>query len=106
MLKLNTLVTPLIFYSNFSYILDLQPYLQIFEDRFSLDARHLTLSFGIRETFLCNMYTAKPHFYIAKLGYAGVYLFSYFAPKHRLWVHVRTINEYLQSMFLAKIRKY
>ena len=36
-----------------------------------------------------------PHFYIAKLGYAGVYLFFFFlifAPKHRLWVLVRTAS--------------
>ena len=31
----------------------------------------------------------EPHFYIAKLGYAGEYLFFlFFAPKHRLWVLV------------------
>ena len=30
------------------------------------------------------------HFYIAKLGYTGVYLFFLiFASKHRLWVLVR-----------------
>ena len=28
----------------------------------------------IRKTWPCNEYTLKPHFYIAKLGYAGVYL--------------------------------
>ena len=27
---------------------------------------------------------------IAKLGYAGVYIFSYFCSKHRWWVFVRT----------------
>ena len=33
----------------------------------------------------------KPHFYIVKVGFAGVYLFFlFFAPKHRLWVLVRT----------------
>ena len=33
----------------------------------------------------------KPHFYIEKLGFAGVYLFFLiFDPKHRLWVLVRT----------------
>ena len=28
----------------------------------------------IRKTFPCKEYPAKPHFYIVKLGYAGVYL--------------------------------
>ena len=33
----------------------------------------------------------KPHFYMVKLGYAGVYLFLLiFDPKHRLWVLIRT----------------
>ena len=26
----------------------------------------------------CNVYPIEPHFYIAKLGYAGVYLFFLF----------------------------
>ena len=29
----------------------------------------------IRKTCPCNIYPHKPHFYIVKLGYAGVYLF-------------------------------
>ena len=29
----------------------------------------------IRITCPCNVYPLEPHFYIAKLGYAGVYLF-------------------------------
>ena len=32
----------------------------------------------IRKTCPCNEYPLKPHFYIAKLGYAGVYLFFLF----------------------------
>ena len=33
----------------------------------------------ITKTCSCNVYPLEPHFYIAKLGYAGVYLFfSYF----------------------------
>ena len=49
------------------------------------------LSIFIRKTCLCNIYPLKPHCYIEKLGYAGVYLFFLiFAPKHRLWVLVRT----------------
>ena len=46
-----------------------------------------------RKTCPCNIYLLIPHFYIAKLGYAGVYLFFLiFAPKHRLWVLVRTAS--------------
>ena len=29
----------------------------------------------IRKTCTCNLYPLKPHFYIANLGFAGVYLF-------------------------------
>ena len=32
----------------------------------------------IRKTCPCNEYPLKPHFYIAKLGYAGVYLIFLF----------------------------
>ena len=32
----------------------------------------------IRKTCPCNIYPLIPHFYIAKLGYAGVYLFFLF----------------------------
>ena len=32
----------------------------------------------IRKTCSCNVYPLIPHFYIAKLGYAGVYLFFLF----------------------------
>ena len=32
----------------------------------------------IKITFPCNIYPLLPHFYIAKLGYKGVYLFSLF----------------------------
>ena len=35
----------------------------------------------IRKTCPCNEYPLKPHFYIAKLGYAGVYLFFLFLLK-------------------------
>ena len=30
---------------------------------------------SIRKTCPCNIFPLKPHFYIEKLGYAGVYLF-------------------------------
>ena len=32
----------------------------------------------IRKTCPCNEYPCKPHFYIVKLGFAGVYLFFLF----------------------------
>ena len=32
----------------------------------------------IRKTCPCNIYPLKPHFYVEKLGYAGVYLFFLF----------------------------
>ena len=55
---------------------------------------HKTLTdIFIRKPCPCNVYRLEPHFYIAKLGYAGVYLFFLiFAPKHRLWVLVRTAS--------------
>ena len=31
----------------------------------------------VRKTCPCNVYPLEPHFYIAKLGYAGVYLFLF-----------------------------
>ena len=34
-----------------------------------------SVSLIIRKTCPCNEYPLEPHFYIAKLGYAGVYLF-------------------------------
>ena len=33
---------------------------------------------NIMKTCPCNVYPPEPHFYIAKLGYAGVYLFFLF----------------------------
>ena len=33
---------------------------------------------NITKTCPCNVYPFEPHFYIAKLGYAGVYLFFVF----------------------------
>ena len=32
----------------------------------------------IRKTCPCNVYPLEPHFYIANLGFAGVYLFVLF----------------------------
>ena len=83
----------------------------------------------ITKTCLYNFDPLKPHFYIVKLGFTGVYIiFLISAQKHRLWVLVRTAfflfllqnidcgyslepphrggsNEYPQSMFLSKNKK-
>ena len=47
----------------------------------------------ITKTCLYNFDPLKHHFYIAKLGFAGVYIiFLISAQKHRLWVLVRTAS--------------
>ena len=38
----------------------------------------ITQKYYIMKTCPCNEYLLIPHFYTAKLGYAGVYLFSLF----------------------------
>ena len=35
----------------------------------------------IRKTSPCNEHPLKPNFYIVKLGFTGVYIFSYFCSK-------------------------
>ena len=40
----------------------------------------------------CHVYPLTPHFYMVKLGFTGVYIFSYFSLKHRLWVLIRTAS--------------
>ena len=65
----------------------------------------------ITKTRLYSFDPLKPYFYTVKLGFTGVYIdFSYFFPKHRLWVLVRTASprRFLrvpQSMFWAEIWK-
>ena len=47
----------------------------------------------ISKTYLCNFDPLKPHFYIVKLGFTGVYIiFHISAQKHRLWVLFRTAS--------------
>ena len=47
----------------------------------------------ITKTCLYNFDPFKPHFYIVKLGFTGVYIiFLISAQKHRLWVRVRTAS--------------
>ena len=51
------------------------------------------VSFVITKTCLYNFDPLKPHFYIVKLGFTGVYIiFLISAEKHRLWVLVRTAS--------------
>ena len=53
----------------------------------------LCLFLDITKTCLYNFDPLKPHFYIAKLGFTGVYIiFLISAQKHRLWVLVRTAS--------------
>ena len=53
----------------------------------------------ITKTYLYNVDPLKPHFYIVKLGFTGVYLiFLIFCSKHRLWVLRGGSNEYPQSL--------
>ena len=48
-------------------------------------------NYNITKTCLSNFDPVKPHFYIVKLGFTGVYIiFLISAQKHRLWVLVRT----------------
>ena len=37
-----------------------------------------SMMINIRKTCPCNVYPLEPHFYTAKLGYAGVYIFFVF----------------------------
>ena len=54
---------------------------------FSLTTLHIT------ETCLYTFDPLKPHFYIVKLGFTGVYIiFLISAKKYRLWVLVRTAS--------------
>ena len=47
----------------------------------------------ITKTYLYNPDPLKPHFYIVKLGFTGVYIiFLISVQKHRLWVLVRTAS--------------
>ena len=59
----------------------------------------------ITKTRLYNVDPLQAHFYIAKLGFTGVYInFLISAQKHRLWYSLEPprrggSNEYPQSMF-------
>ena len=63
------------------------------------------------KTCPCNVYPLKPHFYIVKPGYSGVYLFFLFLLQNIDCGYSLEpprgggSNVYPQSMFGAKIRK-
>ena len=65
----------------------------------------------IPKTYLCNFDPLKPHFYIVKLGFRGVYIIFFIsAQKHRLWYSLEppqqgSSNKYPQSMFWAEVWK-
>ena len=74
----------------------------------------MTLSAYITKTCLYNFDPLKPHFYLVKLGFTGVFII--FLQKHRLWVSLFEYtenfttknggsNEYPQSMFWVEIWK-
>ena len=63
----------------------------------------------ITKTCLYNVGTLKPHFYIVKLGFTGVYIiFHNSAQKHRLWVLVRAavLTSTHNLCFEQKYKKY
>ena len=49
--------------------------------------------YPITKTYLYNFDPLKPHFYIVKLGFTGVYIIFHISVQiHRLWVLVRTAS--------------
>ena len=53
---------------------------------------HPQAELAIRITCQCNELPLTPHFCIVKMGFTGVYIFSFFALKHKMWVLVRTAS--------------
>ena len=50
--------------------------------------------------YLYNFDPLKPHFYIVKLGFTGVYIiFLISAQKHRLWVLMSTHNLFFEQKY-------
>ena len=61
---------------------------------------------SITKTCLYNFDPLKPHFYLVKLGFTGVYIISHIsAHKHRLCVLVRTASAHYLC-FEQKYEKY
>ena len=73
-----------------------------------LNMKMPTIHIYITKTRLYNFDLLKPHFYIVKLGFTGVYIiFLFSAQKHRLWVPVRTASVpkiYVLSRYMKNIR--
>ena len=81
-----------------------------------METKAILGEYGTKESFLffgnkgtmhimitspCNVYPLTPQFYLVKMGFTGVNFFLIFAPKHRLWVLVRTAS-LRKSMFEQK----
>ena len=55
----------------------------------------------MKKTYLYKFDPIKPHFYIVKLGFTGVYfIFHISAQKHRLWVPVRTASLRVSKIYV------
>ena len=76
-------------------------HLLTFLSSMSAEDKLIVFSYSITKTYLYNFDPLKPHFYIVKLGFTGVYIILLIsARKHRLWVLDRgSSNEYPQSVF-------
>ena len=59
-------------------------------------------------TYLYNFDPLKPHFYIVKLGFTGVYtIFLIFAQKYRLWYSLEPPRRVPTIYFLSRnMKKY
>ena len=66
------------------------------------------IQFFIMKTCLYNNDPLKPHFYIVKLGFTGVYIiFLSFAQKHRLWYSLEPPRRVSTIYVLSKnMKKY
>ena len=64
--------------------------------------------FFITKTWLCNFDPLKPHFYIVKLGFTGVYIIFLILLKiHRLWVLPEAVLTSTHNLcFEKKYEKY
>ena len=69
---------------------DLNPEYDIFKPH---HGKRAVIGYAITKTCLYNFDPLKPHSYIVKLGFTGVYIiFLISAQKHRLWVLLRTAS--------------
>ena len=68
---------------------------------------HYTPPVLITKTCLYNVYPLKPHFYIVKVGFTGVYIiFLVSAQEHWLWVLVLVPTIYVLSRNMKNIRVF